>query len=191
MTRILNVEPLQNGEYIKAYLMHYEQDGIKKDWEVLESHDSVSVLIYNSDEESFVLVKQLRPAVLLKAEKESKKIDGKVYELCAGLVDKDKSLVQIAKEEILEECGYDVDVNSIERITSFQTNVGMSGAIQTMFYAEVTNSMRVHEGGGIEDEVIEVINIRRKEIKKFMYDENYPKTPAMIAGFYWFMENKE
>lgn len=189
-TKIVKVEPLQNAQYIKTYLMHYEQEGIQKNWEILESHDSVSVLLYNVDEDAFILVKQLRPAVLYKAQLEGKEIDGKVYELCAGLVDKDKSLVQIAKEEILEECGYEVPLETIERVTQFQTNVGMSGAVQTMFYAEISNSMKVSEGGGIEDEVIEVIMIKRSDVKDFMFDENYAKTPAMIAGFYWFFDKK-
>ena len=45
---------------------------------------------------------------------------GLTYELCAGIVDKDSSVEQIAKEEILEECGYDVPLGKIEKITSFR-----------------------------------------------------------------------
>jgi len=190
MTKILKVEPLQDGHYIKPYLMHYEQEGIKKDWEVLESHDSVSVLIYNRDKEAFILVKQLRPALLYKMSKDKKEGDAKVYELCAGLVDKEKTLFEITQEEILEECGYDVALERIERITEFQTNIGMSGAKQTLFYAEVDDSMKVSDGGGIEDEVIEVIEMPLVKVKTFMYDEMYPKTPAMLLAFYWFFENK-
>ena len=33
---------------------------------------------------------------------------GVTLELCAGCVDKDKPLEHIAREEVLEECGYDV-----------------------------------------------------------------------------------
>ena len=52
------------------------------------------------------------------------------YELCAGIVDKTVPLKQIAKEEIDEECGYDVPLERIEKITSFFTTVGISGAKQ-------------------------------------------------------------
>lgn len=42
---------------------------------------------------------------------------GVTYEMCAGIVDKDCSVEQIAKEEVLEECGYDVPLDHIEKIT--------------------------------------------------------------------------
>ena len=45
---------------------------------------------------------------------------GITYELCSGIVDKDVSLAEIAKLEVLEECGYDVPVDSIEKVTSFK-----------------------------------------------------------------------
>ena len=45
---------------------------------------------------------------------------GITIELCAGIVDKDASLEQIAKEEIHEECGYDVPIENIQKIKSFR-----------------------------------------------------------------------
>ncbi|XP_023254297.1 uridine diphosphate glucose pyrophosphatase-like, partial [Seriola lalandi dorsalis] len=45
---------------------------------------------------------------------------GVTYELCAGLVDKpDLSLEEIARQEVLEECGYDVPASKLKRITSY------------------------------------------------------------------------
>lgn len=41
-------------------------------------------------------------------------------ELCAGIVDKSKPLIEIAKEEILEECGYNVPVERIELVMSYR-----------------------------------------------------------------------
>lgn len=41
-------------------------------------------------------------------------------ELCAGIVDKSKSLVEIAREEILEECGYNVPIERIELVMSYR-----------------------------------------------------------------------
>lgn len=45
---------------------------------------------------------------------------GVTHELCAGIVDKNLSLVEIMHEEILEECGYDCPVDKISKITSFR-----------------------------------------------------------------------
>lgn len=61
------------------------------------------------------------------------------YELCAGLVDKSgKSLEAIAQEEVLEECGYSVPLESIRRVTSYQSNVGTAGSRQFLFFATVS-----------------------------------------------------
>jgi len=112
------------------------------------------------------------------------------YELCAGIVDKQTSLMQIAREEINEECGYDVPLECISKITSFYTNVGVSGACQTLFYAEINNSMKVHNGGGINDEQIELMFLPLAKIDEFIYDESKAKTPGLMFSFYWFINNK-
>ncbi len=141
-------------------------------------------MLYHKDKDAFVIVKQLRVPVLYR-----NKTDGEMHELCAGLVDKDKPIKQIAKEEIYEECGYDVPLQNIQKVSSFYTSVGMSGALQTLFYAQIDSTMWVNDGGGLVEEDIEVIYIPLKEARKFMLDESYQKTPGLIMGFYWFFDN--
>lgn len=76
--------------------MNYVQEGIKKSWDMVEVHDSVAILLYHEKHETLIVVRQFRPPVYLKNN------DGYTYELCAGIVDKDISLVEIAYEEILD-----------------------------------------------------------------------------------------
>lgn len=46
---------------------------------------------------------------------------GVTYELCAGIVDKPGlSLEEIASEEVLEECGYEVPATSLKRVVSYR-----------------------------------------------------------------------
>jgi UDP-sugar diphosphatase len=45
---------------------------------------------------------------------------GYTLELCAGIVDKTKSLNEIAAEEIFEECGYQVDHEKLEYILQYR-----------------------------------------------------------------------
>lgn len=45
---------------------------------------------------------------------------GITVELCAGIVDKTKPLVEIAREEILEEVGYNVPVDRIETVLTYR-----------------------------------------------------------------------
>jgi UDP-sugar diphosphatase len=164
------LEPLKNPQFISASLARYTQNDVAKDWEVVEAHDSVAILIYHKEHDTFVLVKQFRPAVYLNNQ------DGMTVELCAGLVDKQLTFAQIAKEEIEEECGFDVPVGALEYITSFHTSVGFAGSKQALYYAEVDESMRISAGGGIDTELIEVIALPVREADTFIYDEAIAKT---------------
>ena len=163
--------PLTDSKFISTALATYKQNGIKKNWEIVQAQDSVAILIYHKEKETFVQVKQFRPAVYLNNQ------NGMTVELCAGIVDKDLSLEQIAKEEIDEECGYDVPVEKIEKITSFHTSVGFAGSKQILYYVEVDESMKVSEGGGVDGELIEVIEISTQDAEAFFFNETFAKTP--------------
>lgn len=94
-------------------------------------HDSVAIIIYNLTRKKLLFVKQFRPGVYyvnIPTELRSKPIDmdkypaclGITLELCAGIVDKNKPLVDIAQEEVLEECGYDVPIEKFEKLHSYR-----------------------------------------------------------------------
>ena len=178
------LEPLKNAKFVSTSLARYEQNGSKKSWEIVEAHDSVAILIYHKQKDAFVLVKQFRPAVYLNNN------NGLTVELCAGIVDKNLSLMHIAIEEIEEECGYRVTVDQIEKITSFHTSVGFAGSKQMLYYCEVDESMKVSEGGGVDDEQIEVLYLPKKEAKSFIFNESIAKTPGIMFAFMWWFEHK-
>ena len=183
--KYFKLQPLENAKFISTSFATYEQDGIKKSWEIVEAHDSVAILIYHKEKRSFILVKQFRPAVYLNND------NGMTVELCAGIVDKKISLAEIAKEEIEEECGYDIPLQNIERITAFHTSVGFAGSKQTLYFAQVDESMKVSEGGGVDHEQIEVVFLPINEAKKLIYDESIAKTPGLMFAFMWWLEKKE
>ena len=181
---ITKTTPLQDPRFITPIRIHYTQNGQQRSWEAVRSHDSVAILLYHKDKDAFVLVKQLRVTTLLN----DPEGEGHTYELCAGIVDKPVSLQQIAKEEVLEECGYDIPTQKLKRVTSYYTSVGFSGAKQTMFYAEIDDSMQRNAGGGIDEEEIEVIYLDVADAKRFMFDESKKKTPGLMMAFYWFFD---
>jgi UDP-sugar diphosphatase len=176
------LQPLVNAKFISTSFATYEQEGIQKSWEIVEAHDSVSILLYHKEKRSFVLVKQFRPAVYLNND------NGMTIELCAGIVDKELSLAEIVKEEVEEECGYDIPLSNIEKITSFYTSVGFAGSKQTLYFSEVDESMKVSEGGGVDHEQIEVVYLPIDEAKKLLYDESIAKTPGLMFAFMWWFE---
>ena len=177
---IKKIKPLKSAKFIEPVEIIYEQSGKLKRWEAVKAHDSVAVLLYHPKKDAFVLVKQFRPALYMQ--------QGLLYsyELCAGIVDKDLSLEQIAIEEVAEETGFVVE--SLHKITSFFTSVGFAGSKQTLFYAEVTQQNG--KGGGIEDEEIEVVFLPRNKAQEFMYDESKPKTPGLLFALCWWFASK-
>jgi len=177
--------PLVDTKFVHPVKITYNQNGTDKTWEAVKSFDSVAVLIYHEDENSFLLVKQFRPPVYL-----NDKNRLCTYELCAGLVDKNKDLNVIAQEEIDEECGYKVPLENIEKITSYFTNVGVSGGQQSFYFATVNESMKAHAGGGIHDEEIETFLLPIDEVDEFIFDESKAKTPGLMFSFYWFLKNR-
>ncbi len=184
MVKIDSVGELTNPKFVKPVLINYTLNEQKKTWEAVISHDSVSIVLFHKDKNALITVKQFRPPVMNK-----NKTNGYTYELCAGIVDKDTTNVQIAKEEIFEECGYDVDVKNIKEIHTYYTSVGISGSKQTMYYAECDDSMKINDGGGLEEENIEVVYIDVDDAKEFMFNNKFQKTPGLMVGFYWFFEN--
>lgn len=182
--KIDSIKELKNPNFIKPIELNYTINGKKRVWEAVIAYDSVAILVWNEEKHCFILVKQFRAPVL-----NANNTDGMMYELCAGLVDKNASNIQIAKEEVLEECGYDIPLQNIEKITSCYTSVGISGTQQTFYYAKCNESMKVNEGGGLAEEDIEVIYLPLDDAKKFMFNDSYQKTPGLIMAFYWFFDN--
>jgi UDP-sugar diphosphatase len=86
------------------------------------------------------------------------------YEFCAGIVDKKHlSNKEHAHAEILEECGYSVDINSIESVAKYRTGVGTAGPLQELFYVEVTNEMKKTAGGGNSTEQERKIKLKNED----------------------------
>lgn len=205
-----DLKPLDQSEarYIKPMSFRFTLNGKERKWECLKSHDSVACVIYNRTRQRLVYVKQFRPAVYLSkltttptslVNFDPSKLDelpdektGYTLELCAGLVDKSgKSAQKIMQEEISEETGYVVPVESVKFINSFIGSTGISGSLMKLFFCEVTDDQKQLSGGGIDEENIEVIELHPDEARKIIYgpDEEspYSRPPAMLFGTSWFL----
>lgn len=175
--------PLKQGRFITPLRLSYIQNGKPRSWEAVKSHDSVSILLYHTDRRAFLLVKQFRPAVYMHHPQHRF-----TYELCSGILDKPLSLEEIAAEEIDEECGFAVPVSEISKISSFLTNVGVTGSRQHLYFALINDARQMHSGGGVNDEEIILEYIPLEQAGDFLYDESLGKTPGLMFAFYWFFE---
>jgi len=211
----VSVESVNDSKFVKLMRMHYVQDGIGKIWDISLVPDSVTVVIYNKTNKTLVLVKQLRAAVLFRESRKEFSISnlkenvsfineslkdmdsdaakrGITMELCAGCVDKhDKSLADIATEEVLEECGFKLS-QPLEYVQTFHQAIGMCGDKKAMFYAEVSEEDRVSNGGGVaaEGEMIEVVELSLDEVKEYLKHPDVNTNAATLYGLQWFLLNK-
>lgn len=119
----------QDSPWLSTVRINYTQDGQRKQWDVIKSHDSVGILIFNTTRKKLVFVRQFRAAVYYWSIPEKQdKINVKRYpatlglslELCAGIVDKNKSLIEIAKDELKEECGYEAPLSAFNQILTYR-----------------------------------------------------------------------
>lgn len=192
-----------DSPYVKPFRFYFIQNGVEKNWDLLKVHDSVAIIIYNKTRNVLVFVKQFRPAVyhgvVTSSGREFEDIDlkefppkiGVTMELCAGIVDKNKSWIEIAREEVLEECGYDVPVERIEEVITYRSGVGSSGAQQVLYYCEVTDEDKTSGGGGVDGEIIEVVEYSLEEARKFVSKgANINSPPSCLFGVLWFLTNR-
>jgi len=208
----MRVEPCVDSRFIRPSRVVFKQNGREREWDYLKVHDSVCALLFNTTRKAFILVKQFRPAVYMHinrnihkkvptdgsavsmtAEDSSLPItaplsEGVTYELCAGIIDKNMSLAGLMRQEILEECGYDVPEENLQEIVSFRGGVGSTGALQTFFFAKVTDEMCVSKGGGNldEGERIEVFYLPLEKSREFLFDQTKQKPAGLMFAFMWY-----
>lgn len=128
-------ETIYEGFYTFRKLI-VEEDGDTFEREQFDSGNAVAALVYNTEEDNYIFVKQYRYS----AEKE-------LLEVVAGVLEEDDPEKTI-KKEIAEETGY--EVNKLEHIWNFYTSPGACTEQVHLFYAEV--SQKKTKGGGNEEE---------------------------------------
>lgn len=199
----LELTPMQQSAFVKPHSIMYQLDGKPRRWDMVESHPSVAVLLYHRQRQAVVLVRQFRPAVYVSAMRAAEAAGqpkpplsaGFTYELCAGIVDKPGlDLKQITREEIMEECGYDVPLERIHPVTSYLSAIGISGSTQSIFAAEIDDSMAARSGGGgLEDhgEAIEVLLLPVAGIQPFIFDQTIGKSAGLLFSLMWLTDRLE
>lgn len=117
--------------------------------EVYDRGNGATILLYNRDKKSVLLIRQFRVATWVNGNE-----DGRLIESCAGLLDDDEPEVCIRKEAI-EETGY--QVGEVRKVFELYMSPGGVTELVHFFIAEYGDAQRVNNGGGVEDEDIEVL----------------------------------
>ncbi|WP_414164468.1 GDP-mannose pyrophosphatase NudK [Superficieibacter sp. BNK-5] len=119
--------------------------------EVYDRGNGATILLYNRDKHTVVVIRQFRVATWVNGNE-----DGRLIETCAGLLDDDEPEACIRKEAI-EETGY--RVGEVRKVFELYMSPGGVTEIVHFFIAEYDDSLRANAGGGVEDEDIEVLEI--------------------------------
>jgi len=162
-----------------VYELTYKENGKIKVKEAHKALEIVKILVYHTKKDAFILTKQFRPLIYVNIPNNAIR-----YELCGGRADKDLPIEDIAKEELIEEIGYKVD--NLQKITTLTTS-----NLMHIYYVEVDKNNKINNGGGVDDENIDVVYLPTKEAKKFMFDQNKPKRPALMFAFCWWFHMRE
>jgi len=139
---------------------YIDNEGNTKQWEISEKPDSVSSLVENVSNKTFIFVEQYRRPL-----EYSWKSEWRIIELVAWLVDKQwKSLEQIMSEEIREEIWYNTE--SISHVLSSPKSAGQSTEYSHLFYSTV--SWNAQEQILWASEKIDVLEIPKLEVYNFL-----------------------
>lgn len=128
--------------------------------EVYDRGNGATILLYNRDKQSVVLIRQFRVATWVNGNP-----DGRLIETCAGLLDDDEPEVCIRKEAI-EETGF--EVGEVQKVFELYMSPGGVTELVHFFIAEYSDAQRVNRGGGVEDEDIDVLEMSFSEALAMM-----------------------
>ena len=121
--------------------------------EVYDRGNGATILLYNKQQKTVILTRQFRMPTFVNGN-----AIGFLIEACAGLLDRDNP-EDCIRRETEEETGYKIE--KVQKVFEAYMSPGSVTEILHFFIAEYSNSMKVHEGGGIasEQENIEVLEI--------------------------------
>ncbi|MGB0895655.1 MAG: ADP-ribose diphosphatase [Parashewanella sp.] len=149
--------------------------------EVFERGDAVVVLPYDPITDQVVLIEQIRIPALRSSETPW------LFELVAGMVDKNRSPEQVAHDELQEEAG--LTTQSLTKVSSVLSSPGGTSERVNFYWAAVDASLAkgVH-GLAVENEDIRVHVIFREQAYQMLLDGKIDNA-ATVIGLQWLQLN--
>ncbi len=153
--KIQKEEILSNNWYTlrKITFDYQKKDGTwtNQSREAYDRGNGAVILLYNKIKKTVILTRQFRLPTYINGNE-----DGMLIEACAGLLDKDQPDVAI-KRETEEELGY--QIKDVKKIFEAYMSPGSVTEVLYFFVAEYSAKEKLNDGGGIEDEEIDVLEM--------------------------------
>lgn len=162
----------------KTMFMILERVGKKYNYYVFDRGNAVSAIVYITDLDKIILVKQYRAGS-----------DRFEIEIPAGMRDGDEAAEDTVVREILEETGYAVD--KIEHVKHLLMSPGGITEEHDVFYVETNSNLKVQKGGGLveEHEEIEIMYVSKAEAVAMTNRGEIEDAKAVVA-LQWMEKNK-
>ena len=160
--KIQKTELLSNKKYLlnKVTFDYKKNDNswITQKREVYDRGNGAAILLYNSENKNIILTRQFRLPTYLNGNK-----NGMLIEACAGLLDLDEP-EQCIIRETEEETGY--RITKVQKVMEAYMSPGVLTEILYLFVGEYNESMKVNDGGGLEEEQenIEVLEMKYEQV---------------------------
>ena len=160
---ILEKKILSNNWY-RLYNVNFERlnrrgEKIKTSREAYDRGNGATILPYDPLNKKIILTKQFRLPTFINGNK-----TGMLIEACAGLLDKDDP-VSCIKREAEEETGY--RLTEVTKIFEAYMSPGSVTEILYFFIAAYDPSMKINNGGGIDEEHEDI------EVLELSFDKAY------------------
>ena len=182
-------EKLKYQGYFQATVYQLRVKKFTGEWsqpmrrELFQRQQAVGVLLYDPKQQHIVLIEQFRIGAL------HDKRSPWLLEVVAGIVDSDESLEAVAKREVFEETG--LQINKLQKIYDYWVSPGGSNEHFTLFYAEID----AQQAGGVfgladEHEDIRTQIISLAQARVWVADGLVNNAAAIIALQWLFLQQE-
>lgn len=152
---IVKTEVLSDNWYVlrKVFYRMRRHDGtwVERTREAYDRGNGATILLYDLKRRTVVLTRQFRLPTYMNGNE-----SGTLLETCAGLLDADNP-EDCIRRETHEETGY--EIRDVRKVFEAYMSPGSVTEILYFFIAEYSAAERTGEGGGIDDEDIEVVEM--------------------------------
>ena len=152
---IVKTEVLSDNWYVlrKVHYRMRKPDGTwaERTREAYDRGNGATILLYDLARRSVLLTRQFRLPTYVNGN-----ASGMLLETCAGLLDADNPEDAI-RRETREETGY--EIGTVRKVFEAYMSPGSVTEILHFFVAEYSAAERVSDGGGVDDEDIEVVEM--------------------------------
>ncbi len=178
--QFVKLEKVRDGKYLKNYELTYlNKAGREKKYEIvsrkeLDSESDIGkkvsgVSIAAIKDDKLLLLKEFRMG-----------INKSIYNLCAGMIEKDESIEECISRELYEETGLKVK-RLLDILPPSYSAVAISDTKTHVVFVEAEGEFEDHTS---DNEMIEAAFYTREEVKQLLETQEFSSRAQIIAYFF-------